>query len=151
MRTILTPLYRLTALDLTDPRISEGYRLTLSAIRQMKQRADEAGVGFAVLLIPTKELVFEHQVRLASTRIPPAYERLIENEKEVIHITRAFMDENGIDYIDALPALRAKVADGVQPYDYTVDGHPNAVGQHAIATSVHTALCPTASLCPSKW
>ena len=49
-------------------------------------------------------------IRLPSTRIPRAYDRLIENEKELMHSIRTFLVENGIEYI---AALRAKVADGV--------------------------------------
>jgi lysophospholipase L1-like esterase len=53
---------------------------------------------------------------------------------------QAFLEREGIAQIDALPALRAELAAGRQPYPVTQDGHPNAAGYAAIADAVASAL-----------
>jgi hypothetical protein len=58
--TVLTPSYRLPAVEMEDPRIAEGMRITVEALSQMRQRAHANGAEFAILLIPTKELVHQH-------------------------------------------------------------------------------------------
>jgi len=54
LRTVLTPAYRLCAVDLSDPRIAEGLRISLDAIGRMNERVHAAHAAFAVLLLPTK-------------------------------------------------------------------------------------------------
>ncbi len=48
----------------------------------------------------------------------------------------------GIEYVDALPALRKQLAAGVQPYPVSQDGHPNRHGHQAIAKLVAAHLAP---------
>ena len=49
---------------------------------------------------------------------------------------RADLDETGIPYCEVLPALRASLASGVQPYHVSRDGHPNEAGHAVIARAV---------------
>ena len=136
LRTVFTSTYRLSALDLDDPRIVEGLGISLRALRAMQVRATAAQIRFVVLLIPTKELVFAETWRTPS----PAYRRLSQNEERFRREVKSFLEREGIAQVDALPALRAELAAGRQPYPVSQDGHPNAAGYAAIARAVAAAV-----------
>lgn len=136
LRTIFTSPYRLAALDLDDPRIGEGLRISLEAMRRMSDRAADGGLRLLVLLIPTKERVFEGRWPEPSQ----SYRRLIDNEARLWEIVMRFLDGNGIAYVDALPALRDQLERQVQPYPVSDDGHPGPSGHLAIAQAVASFL-----------
>ena len=138
--TVLTPDHRLCAVNLNDPRIAEGHRLSLEAIRLMDKRTRMANIDFIVLLIPTKELVFKNVVYETGQTIPDVYKTLIDNEELLWHRTKAYLKNQGIDYIDSLPVLRGCFQSGAQPYKITSDGHPNPIGHRAIAELVLSTL-----------
>lgn len=140
VQTILTPAYRLCVLDAEDPRMAVGQRISLDAIRRMKQKADSHDTAFLVLLLPTKELVFSERIAASGVAAPKAYDSLVENEQTLRAEMIAALEEAGIEYVDALPALRKCLAEGVSPYPSSADGHPNAAGQKAIAKAVAAAL-----------
>ena len=135
IRTILTPALRASAMDLQDPRLAEGFRIALEALRRMDERVRGSGSEFLVLLIPTKELVFGD---LALRTLPeaPDYRRLIETEETVRSQAMDFLRSHGVPFVDALPALRESLVRGVQPYKESPDGHPNPAGHRVIADVV---------------
>ena len=89
-----------------------------------------------VLLIPTKELVFKDIIKKPSVK----YLDLIKNEEDIWKKTRAFLEENNIAYLDALPSLKGQLDQGIQPYKVSKDGHPNEYGHKAIAELVYTRM-----------
>lgn len=131
-RTVFTSEYRLLGMDLEDPRNMEGRRIMMLAIRAMAERAREAGIAFHVVMIPTKETAFDGLWEDPN----PIYQKLVRNEKALWDAMRTSLDEMGIPYCDVLPALRASLANGVQPYHVSRDGHPNADGATVIARAV---------------
>src|SRR5262249_10337567 len=135
-RTVFTSRYRLAAIDQSDPRIAEGLRIALRALDRARTLAAAANVRFIVVLIPTKESVFAEIVKDPQQ----TYRRLVENEALARRTTMEFLDERGIEYVDALPALRAQLAMGPQPYHVDHDGHPNEHGHRAIASAVAQRL-----------
>ena len=137
LRTILTPDYRLLALDMDSQMIVEGMRLSMEGFRLMKERADAAGVAFAVLVIPTKELAFKDVIGPAGLSNDKCLARLIENEELALARAIAFLEEHDIPTMDARPYLAEKIARGEQPYPIDEDGHPNAMGHRIIAQCVH--------------
>ena len=146
LRTILTPGYRLCALDFDDPRIVEGQRIALEAIRQIRDEAHAAGGKVMVLLIPTKEYVFHDVVLEAGDEPDEDQMRLAANEAALWNSAQQFLDAEGIPWIDPLPRLRAMLAVGTQPYPVSNDGHPNAAGYRTIAETVHAAITQTGGL-----
>jgi len=135
-RTVFTPSYRLAAVDLDDPRIAEGHRISLKAIQEMNKRAQVANIEFAVLLIPTKELVFKDIVYKESDDISETYRALIANEELFWQESKRFFQDQDIYFVDALPALREAIRKGNQPYQISHDGHPNPLGHRVIAQLV---------------
>lgn len=132
-RMAFTPAYRLCGLDLGDVRIEEGLRISLEAIRLMKEKIRQAGAELFVLLIPTKELVFKEALDRCGTRVSGNYRRLIENEEFFWERAKAFLTAEGIPFADTLPALRECAGSGRFPYAVSWNGHPNAAGNRAIA------------------
>jgi hypothetical protein len=135
-KTIFTSEYRLSGLDLRDPRIIEGLQISLRAIQRMHELAAARNIRFLIVLVPTKETVFHGLWQQPSM----SYRSLTENEERVWRITRDFLEYNGIEYLDALPVLREQLATGIQPYKVSRDGHPNVHGHKAIAKLVAAHL-----------
>lgn len=140
VRTVFTCRKRHLALNLADPRLREGRRLSLVVIDEMQRRAREAGFEFAVLLIPTKEYVFVPRVRAQGPLGCAVLDELVAREAALWYQMRAHLTAQGILWIDALPALRHCLELGDSPYRITSDGHPNAVGCAAIAGEVTRRL-----------
>lgn len=138
-KTLLTPAYRLLALDLDDPRIAEGERLALLALSLIADELRARDILLRVLLIPTKERVFRSAVEAAGN-VPAKLERLYAFEDRLWSDVRAFLAEHDITFIEALPALEQALADGSEPYPITWDSHPTASGQSLLAKLVHDEL-----------
>lgn len=137
-RTIVAAPYRNLVLDLSDPRIAEGLAITRHVLELCDRRCEEAGVSFAVVLIPTKEAVFS---ALADDQ--DAHGRLaglVANEARVRRQLCESLKQLGITHIDALGHLQDCFRRANQPYPVTRDGHPNADGHRAIARAVAETL-----------
>ena len=132
-RTVFEPGQRLLALNMNDVRIQEGLRIALEALRAMNEKSKKNGFSFCILIIPTKELVFKELVYGDEKQVSTDYRSLIDNEESFDSAVKQYLTTNGIQFVEALPALRGCLRGGKQPYSVTEDGHPNAVGYHAIA------------------
>jgi lysophospholipase L1-like esterase len=135
-KTVFTSGQRLLGLNLEDARIAEGLRVALRAMKRMHELAIASNTRFVVLLIPTKERVFQQIWHTPSMN----YRSLIANEERTWSITKNFLAHNGIEYLDALPSLRGELAVGIQPYKISRDSHPNEYGHKAIAKLVAAFL-----------
>jgi hypothetical protein len=144
-RTVFTPEYRLCAVDLSDPRISEGLRISLDVIRDMNDLAKSMNIKFVCLLIPTKEFVFGDLVLEDKNMVNDMFREVIDNETLLWNRAKVFFDENGIDYIDSTPMLKKALESGDQPYQMSTEDHPNVFGQEAIARAVYSGLWDEAS------
>ena len=85
-----------------------------------------------MLLIPTKELVFEAEIDHHSS----AFAQLIDNEKKMWRQIKTVLEQRGIPHLDSLTELREALRAGIQPYKIGPDGHPNAAGHRVIAEIV---------------
>jgi len=139
VRTVLTPAYRQLALNLEDPRIGEGLRIALSSLKGMADKCRQAGTTFAVLMIPTKELVFSS--RLEDPReLGLKFEDLVQMETRMWKQAEAFLDQHKIQRISGLRALAAPLDEGLSTYREDTNGHPNPRGQMCLADTVKGAL-----------
>lgn len=138
--TGFTPERRLKAMDLKDPRVQEGLRLSLELFARMKAYCLEHAFQLLVVLIPTKESVYakylEEDPALAKIA---ALKSLLVNERAVTAIAKAFFEDHGISYLNVLPALQERVA-RLPLYPGNFDGHPNRNGYRVIAESVERYL-----------
>ena len=135
-KTVFTSEYRIAALNLDDSRIAEGLRIALRVIKAMQERAVAQHVRFIVIMIPTKEAVFGQRWKNPSE----SFLKLAGYEERAWKTIKEFLEQNGIEHLDALPALREQLAKGIQPYFASRDGHPNRHGHAALANLVATYL-----------
>ncbi len=133
-RTVFAAPHRHSAVNHDDPRIRAGLAISLEAIHRLAARCRARNVDFFVVLLPTKELVFEALVDQAGRY--PKYQELVDCERLLRREIIADLAGRGIACVDTLDALRACFGRGEQPYAVSADGHPNAIGYHAIATAV---------------
>lgn len=130
-RTVLTAPYRLRVLDDSDLRIEVGLRVTRRMIGQMAERVAAAGARFGVVLLPTKEFVFGPRIEDRDGH--PGLSGLLETEERMHREIGAFLDLEGIPYVDPTGDLRGAAE---QPYFVNGDGHPNPLGQEIIAAQI---------------
>jgi lysophospholipase L1-like esterase len=134
LSTVFTPRARLPALDPSDPRIEDGLRILVALLRRMRDSAPPAQL--AVLLVPTKELVYAEHATSRGARLHDSHVRLVAAETDLRQRLTAALDARGVPWIDALPELRAALSEQHPPYEMDWNGHPNAEGNAAIARSL---------------
>ena len=142
--TAFTPPGRLSALNLDDPNIQEGVRLSLELMHQIHHYTTEKGTDFLVVLIPTKESVFagyiEHNKTLQNA---DSIDQLLAYERQANAWVKADFKTNGIAYIDVLEPLRAAVGQE-QIYPTNHNSHPNKNGYRIIAETIGQYLAEDA-------
>ncbi len=124
------------SIDLDDPRIREGARITRAALTEIRDEAARHGARLFVVLIPTKESVYAPFVDPDRDHLPASSARLVAMESRVRGELSGFTRDAGIPTLDALPPLRQSLAAGEAPYHPSDDGHPSATGQAAIARAL---------------
>jgi hypothetical protein len=138
--TGFTPASRLQALDLDKPDVREGLRLALGFFNSMNEFATKQGIGFLVVIIPTKESVFgdliEGNHNLQDSEI---IDRLLENERQVSMMAQSYFKEHHVSYLDLLVPLRSAVKNE-QLYPNNYSGHFNNDGNRVIAESIKQYL-----------
>jgi hypothetical protein len=134
-RTILTAPYRLAVEDRDDPRIAYGFHVALEALRAIRDRAESDDVELLVVLLPTKEYVFQERVFGADSH--SAFDSLISWEETSRNQVAAFLMHEGISFVDPAPILIDSIQ---QPYFENADGHPNALGHKLIMELIHEHL-----------
>ena len=139
-RTILVPSYRAIALDMNDPRIAEGARISEDAMKRSQAEAQAANAKFAVLMIPTKELVFYRAFSNSGDATIQQLSSLAAMEMQFRAQFQRNVCDQGIVCIDPLPALSASLKAGRSPYPLDFDGHPNAIGHAVLADAVWKAI-----------
>jgi lysophospholipase L1-like esterase len=142
IRTGFTPEQRLKALDVKDPRVTEGLLLSVKLIAKMNAYCLERGIHMLVLLIPTKESVYARFLEKdPAVREIGAMQSLWANERTVNRLIKGDLAERRIAYLDLLPEMEAQVA-RVTLYPGNYDGHPNMNGYRVIAETVANYLKP---------
>jgi hypothetical protein len=139
LRTVLTPTYRLTALDFDDPRIGEGLNITKETLGKIQQKVEGHSAQLLVLLIPTKETVYADLMQSAG-RLNGNYARLVEMESRARNEVASWCAEKHIKCTDALPDLRGALARRERIYPSTTESHPNAAGYRVLGATVQRAL-----------
>jgi hypothetical protein len=129
---------------MNDPRIHEGLRLSIEAIRRMSRITQPQNVRFMAALIPTKEFVFFAAFRGKLNNVSAPLAELARREEIMWTEVKKELDASGVAYAELLPALRDSLAAGKSPYPESFDGHPNSQGHKVIAAAVWSALTATA-------
>lgn len=140
IKTAFTPDRRLRGLALSSPEVREGLTLTLNFFNKMNQLANENGIGFLVVIIPTKESVFTEYIskspELAENK---KLSNLVQNEEVVSKLVKRYFGDHNIPFIDVLEPLR-NAAGSEQIYPNNFGGHSNKNGYRIIAETINNNL-----------
>jgi hypothetical protein len=140
IHTGFTPERRLQALDLDKPAVREGLKLALVFFNNMNELAAKNGLGFLVVIIPTKESVYGEFIEGNSDlQYSEKIDSLLENERRVSMTAQSDFKEHNISYLDLLGPLRS-AAKYEQLYPNNYSGHFNNGGNRVIAESIKQYL-----------
>jgi hypothetical protein len=137
--TVFTTAYRLAGLDLDEPRIGEGVRISKELLAQMQTETDASHARLIVLLLPTKEAVYA-SAQKDKLSLDPTYQKFVSMEGRVRSEILLTCEKNGISVIDALPYLSGSLDRGERIYPSTTESHPNAHGYFVIASAVNEKI-----------
>jgi len=140
IKTVFSFGFRFIGVDLQNPMIQEGMRISLESIRRLHSTAKENGVAFLALLIPTKESVFKDTVLQQNQNAPEKFMKLVENEEQLIRKSEDFFNSHQVPFQSCLPSLRASVRNGQQPFPMSWDDHLNHTGQQVLAECAFNSL-----------
>jgi hypothetical protein len=134
------PKSMLTRLDQENPSIREGMRITFELLKETNEICRQNHIQFAVVVIPTKEMVFseylEHNSKLP---LDDVIDQLLVNERSARAQMFKFMTDANISYVDPLPAMKGSVEQGLYARS-AVDMHPGKNGYRVIAEATAAAL-----------
>lgn len=140
IHNVLQPAYRLPAMDLEEPAVVAGLHITKEVLRLIKVETEAADVELLILLIPTQEAVYAEAVGTLYGHLNPSYAKLVQMEIGIKNELVTLCNENGIQYVDALPRLTEALNQGENIYPSHLDGHPLPKGYFVVATSVNDIL-----------
>jgi len=130
-----TPSLRLTGLNLDNENVQEGLRISLAALKEINMYTLKNKIRLLVVVIPTKEYVYAKKIKIKH----PIYSKLIDNESKATELLVNFLNDNKINYIEPLNAMRKAAANkAIYPSGY--DGHPNEDGYYIIAKEIKNYL-----------
>ena len=123
-----------------DPRIEEGFRITLEVLRKMNNECKSQNVKFLVVFLPTKFIVFKNLIQEEAKEIPPAYHLIVNDEEQFERRAEEFLKRENIEYIRPLPNLRELFLKADQPYFISANVHYSPSGQRTIAEAIARKL-----------
>ena len=130
------PIRIAAGLDQGRAEVKEGMRLTFHFLREMNLACRKSGCEFSVVIIPTKETVFATYLQSdPKLNLKDVIDSLITNEQIATTALERFLDEAGIPYTLALPALRERVTEQLY-YRGPADMHPGPNGYRVIGETV---------------
>jgi lysophospholipase L1-like esterase len=137
--TVFTTAYRLAGLDLDEPRIAEGVRISQELLSQMQIETEANRTKLIVLLLPTKETVYA-RAQSGKLKLDANYQKLVDMEARIRAAIILNCQNKHISCVDALPQLTAALDHGERLYPTTTESHPNARGYFVIASAVKENL-----------
>lgn len=138
--TILSPAYRYEVVNLKNKATREGWRLTKELIKKNKRRTKEHGVEFAIVVIPTKELVYGNFMQQERKQLSPELADIVERERVLYQTVLDFCNTEEIPCSGVDDELVSAMKQGVKIYPETLDGHPIASGYKVIGRGVRDFL-----------
>lgn len=137
LRTVLSPHYRSATLDLEDVQTKEGLRITLYLFEKMIAEASSKNVQFSLVIIPTKEMVYNQYDTTKNTQeIPSSFRKIIADEKNVTELFLQFCEDQNINCYYPINSMVRAMNAGEMLYTESLDGHPIASGYNSIAADI---------------
>ena len=130
------PIGLLQWLDQNSPSVREGMRISFVLLKDMNDICKANHIQFVVVVIPIKEAVFSEEIgHNPNLPLHDVIDQLLVNEAAARAELYKFLDENGIPYVDPLPAMKNARAEGLYASS-AGDMHPNRNGYRVIGEAV---------------
>lgn len=130
--TILLPAYREHALDLDNPNVADGARVTARCLQAIAALCRDAGAACVVLAIPTKEFTYAEWQGDAV----PELRELAARERRARERVFAAVAAADLELVDLTGALVDALRGGEQPWFRSGDGHLAARGHELAAAAL---------------
>jgi len=123
-------------LDQNSAAVREGMRVTMELLQRMNDLCKENGARMAVVIIPTKEMVFaDYLLQDPRLHLGDVIKESVADETQARARLFEFLDTAGIPRIDTLEALRHDVSNQLYTHSDR-DMHPGKNGYHVIGDTV---------------
>lgn len=123
-------------LDQNSAPVREGMRVTMDLLQRMNDLCKESGARMAVVIIPTKEMVFaDFLLQDPALHLGDVIKESVGSETQARARLFEFLDNAGIPRIDTLDALRRDVSNQLYTHSDR-DMHPGRNGYHVIGDTV---------------
>ncbi len=133
-------MFQLTV-DLADPRIREGMRISQEVLSVERDRLREEGTRLLVVLIPEKVTVYAELLRdVGGTTLPEDFFELARLDTNVADEFARFLTEEQIEFVRVAPALVTAVRGGHKVFPEWDDHHNNGAGYQIIAEEIMRVL-----------
>jgi len=138
--TVFNSGHRFSFMDLNDPVIKEGLRITFKVIENTAELLKEKDIKFILVLLPSKEMVYRPLIDKDNFKVPKVYNDLIVNEEKLKQLIFAFCNDKKLYCLDVAPAMQENLIKGVTLYPHYHDSHPIAEGYKIYAESIYNFL-----------
>jgi hypothetical protein len=140
VRTVFMTSQHLLGLNLADPRIAEGLRITKEMLLRIRAKTASANARLLLLFVPTKESVYTEAVKKTTSHLNATYEKVVVMESQARAEIISLCRQNDIEYVDPLPALEEAIRRNEQIYPWTGDSHYTPRGYSILASEVNKSL-----------
>jgi hypothetical protein len=138
-RTVFLPAEtEALAVDLDDPRIQEGWRITQVVLRSIASDLERRGVAFLVMVIPSKRTVYA-ELKERHGRTTAADLEYLDLEARTTSLIMEFLADEVIAHHYPLSALRVAL-ESMSLYPESDDQHPTSAGYLAMASSMRATV-----------
>ena len=111
------------------PEWEEAWAVTKAIIAQLRREVEADGAQLAVVVLPDRHLVEGDYLAWALRTYPAMRDREWDLDKPN-RIMRAFLEEQGIPYLEMVDEFRQRAEETGRPLYYPRDGHWNVEGHH---------------------
>lgn len=142
VRGIETKLWagsRLRGVDLRDPNVREGLRLSEEFLVGIANRNSSRGIRTVYAFFPTKLSVYA-EIAAEHGLSNPLLDAVVENETKIRERFLGLCHEHGITCVDVMPWMQNALREGKRVYPETWDEHPTALGYSVYAEAIRSVL-----------
>lgn len=133
--TILSPSYRLDAVDLENEDTKEGWRIAQERFGEMKEVMGTS-TTLVIVEIPTKEAVYLDLMMRREGKIPEQFNQYKQKEDFLEKTFLNFCEAERIHCFSLRAAMLAKLESGVPVYKRVMDGHLPKEGYQTVAEAI---------------
>jgi len=139
LRTLFWVGHRVAGVDVNDPNVLEGLRLTKAFLIDMNARAKAGGAKLVVAIYPSKMSAYDELAREANL-FNASFAKIVKDEAELKGEIVAVCNEHKIACVDALPMFQTELGKGKKMYPENWDEHPLSSGYDVYAEVAKCAL-----------